>query len=153
MSANIISKIIDDIKSEHESNVLTYINDLISLYKTLMNSIAKPLSVLDAYYAKISKLRSSGLVSGKIAAMSDKEFNDMFRKSKIKVLENKMNKELEVQEYANYINSIIKNDTLAKKLGLKFDDGAATAENTINNYIILKSNRRKIIAAQNTHKR
>ena len=153
MSANIVSKFIDNIKSEQENNKLTYINDLISLYKTLMNRVSKPLSTLDAYYVKISNLRSLGLIKGKVAELSDSEFNEMFRKSKIKVLENKMKSEPEIQDYANYINSTIKNDKLAKNLGLRFDDDIATAENTMNNYIILKKSRRQLIEAQNTQKR
>lgn len=153
MSANIISKIVGDIKSKQDDNVLEYIDDLISLYKRLMDSIEKSLSTLDAYYVRISKLRTLGMVEGKIAEMSDKDFNEMFRKSKIKVLDNKMNKEQEIQEYANYINSTIKNDKLAISLGLRFDDDKATAENTMNNYIILKKSRRQIIESQNTYKR
>ena len=153
MSANIISKIVGDIKVEQENNTLEYINDLISLYKRLMNSVEKSLSTLDAYYVRISNLRSLGMVEGKLAEMSDKDFNEMFRKSKIKVLENKMNKEPEIQEYADYINSTIKNDKLAISLGLIFDEDKATAENAMNNYIVLKKCRRQLIESHNTRNR
>lgn len=153
MSANIISKIVGDIKSEQENNTLEYINDLISLYKRLMNSVEKSLSTLDAYYVRISNLRSVAMVEGKLAEMSDKDFNEMFRKSKIKVLENKMNKEPEIQEYADYINSTIKNDKLAISFGLRFDEDKATAENAMNNYIVLKKCRRQLIESHNTRNR
>ncbi len=153
MSTNIISKIVGDIKSEQENNTLEYINDLISLYKRLMNSVEKSLSTLDAYYVRISNLRSVAMVEGKLAEMSDKDFNEMFRKSKIKVLENKMNKEPEIQEYADYINSTIKNDKLAISLGLRFDEDKATAENAMNNYIVLKKCRRQLIESHNTRNR
>ena len=153
MSANIISKIVGGIRSEQNENVLEYVNDLISLYKQLMDRIEKSLSTIDAYYARISKLKTLGMLEGKLAKISDREFNEMFRKSKIKVLENKMNSEPEIQEYANYINETLKNDKLAKKLGLRFDEKIATAENTMNNYIILKKCRRELIKLQNTRKR
>lgn len=153
MSANIISKIVGDIKSDQGENVLEYVDDLMSLYKQLVNNIEKSLSTLDAYFVRISKLKTLGMLEGKIAEMSDREFNEMFRKSKIKVLENKMNRDHEIQEYANYINATIKNDKLAKKLGLRFDDEIATAENTMNNYIILKKCRRQLIESQNTRNR
>lgn len=153
MNVNVISKIVESIKSEQDSNILEYVNDLMSLYKELMKNAEKSLSTLDAYYVRISKLRTLGALEGKIAEMSDKEFNEMFRRSKIKVLENKMAKEPSVQDYANYINSTLKNDKLAKKLGLSFDDDIATAENTMNNYIILKKCRRQLMESQNTQKR
>lgn len=153
MSANIISKIVGGIRSEQNENVLEYVNDLISLYKQLMDRIEKSLSTIDAYYARISKLKTLGMLEGKLAKISDREFNEMFRKSKIKVLENKMNSEPEIQEYANYINEMIKNDKLAKKIGLRFDEKIATAENTMNNYIILKKCRRQLIESQNTRNR
>ena len=118
-----------------------------------MNSVEKSLSTLDAYYVRISNLRSVAMVEGKLAEMSDKDFNEMFRKSKIKVLENKMNKEPEIQEYADYINSTIKNDKLAISLGLRFDEDKATAENAMNNYIVLKKCRRQLIESHNTRNR
>lgn len=153
MSANIISKIVGGIRSEQNESVLEYVNDLISLYKQLMDKIEKSLSTIDAYYIKISKLKALGMLEGKIAEMNDKRLKEMFRRSKIRVLENRMNREPEIQEYANYINETLKNDKLAKKLGLRFDEKIATAENTMNNYIILKKCRRELIKLQNTHKR
>ncbi len=150
---NIVSKYIGSIKLKYKENKLSYIDDLISLYKDLMDNISAPIKAVDSYYLKISELRDLGQVSGFLATISDDDFNEMFRKSKIAVLENAMKKDASIQEYANYINFTLKNDNLAHNLGLKFDDDIATAENTMNNYIVLKKNRRLLTEEQNTRKR
>ena len=150
---NIVSKYIEGIRSKFKDNKLSYIDDLISLYKSLMDNISTPLNKVDSYYLRISQLRDLGQVKGFLATISDEDFNEMFRKSKIEVLKNAMKKDASIQEYANYINTTLKNDNLARDLGLKFDDDIATAENTMNNYIVLKKNRRLLTEEQNTRKR